>query len=221
MKKTLLKRFFVIIAVLIMVLVLNACDNSKSTNNNVQTSSKTLSECITYLSDKKVENKKYSVDVKIPQINFDKPGAQSINEQIKAKFYTNDVQTAINGGFEGIKLYIKTEASLNSNILSIRIREELSPSYGTDGEVYTVCYDINKDIIVTPAQYMKDKGYSYSNIVQSTKTAFEKETTEHIEYFDIEGIYINDKGQMEVMANILVHPVKSDSWKIIYAYIVK
>lgn len=220
-----MKRNFFSISIIIMtgfiLLALSACDNTNSNSNNVQTSSKTLSDCITYIADKKVENKKYTVDVKIPQITFDKPGAKSINEQIKAKFYTNEVQTTINGGFEGIQLYIRTDASLNGNILSLRIRQELNPSYGTDGEVYTVCYDISKDILVTPAQYMKDKGYDYSKVVEETKTAFGKETTDHIEYFDIEGIYINEKAQIEVVANILVHPIKSDSWKIIYTYIVK
>ena len=230
MKRHLLK-LGCIITTLCIIFTLSACNsqsssstgssNNTASSSNTPTASVSLSDCVTWLVDKKVENNKYTVDVKIPQINFDKPGSKSINEEIKAKFYTEDVKTSLNGGFEGIQLYIRTEYSLNGNILSLRIKEELYPSYGTDGEVYSVCYDISKDILVTPAQYLKDKGYTYEKVVADTKAEFEKQTTENIESFNIEGIYINDKGQIEVIANIVGHPVKSDSWKYIYYYTVK
>lgn len=216
MKRHLLK-LACMIAAFVIIFTFSACD----IKNNTQTASKSLSECVTWIADKKVENDKYTVDVKIPQINFDKPGANSINEEIKAKFYTNDVVTSLNGGFEGVQLYIKTDLSLNGNILSVKIKQELYPSYGTDGEVYSVLYDIKNDVIITPSKYIKDKGYVYDKVIKDTKAAFEKQTQEHIEYFDIAGIHINEQGQMEVIAVILVHPVKADSWKVIFYYTYK
>lgn len=218
-----MKKFIIIgMCIILSVVALSACnsnndDNNNQTNNNaVSQTPQTADECITWLADVQKESDDITLDIKIPQIKIDKPGAQSINEEIKAKFYTEDVKSAIDGGFDGVQVFTRTETTLHGNILSIRIKAELYPSYGTDGEIYTVCYDVKTDTLLTPAQVLKQKGHTYEKAMQSLRDAYDEQVKDYTEFFELAGVFIDEEGKVEMVATSLIHPQQADAWKTLF-----
>ena len=111
---------------------------------------------------------------------------------------------------------IQTIISSTDKIVSVLLTVEYDTAYGTDGEVWGICYDYTDNIIVPLGAYLSNLGYSYSDIYKRVESMLCEMGS--YEYFYIPYFYFNSNSDPILIVVALEHPLGTDSWKRIYQY---
>lgn len=210
-----MKKITTLILVFVSVLCLfTACDGK--TGGSKEKLPETAGECISVYKEAHTDDGA-SLDITIPNLSFDTEAAKSINAEILSRFYTSDVKTAIDGGFTNIGIYITPKASLYGTILSLQINETYTPSYGTDGDVYLVCYDVQTHTELSAAYVLSKLGYDYETAEAQAYT-FAKQEYGALEYFEMQGVYVYEDGSCDVVSYAVPEHVGTDAWKSVSVY---
>ena len=111
---------------------------------------------------------------------------------------------------------IQTIISSTDKIVSVLLMVEYDTAYGTDGEVWGICYDYTDNIIAPLGAYLSELGYSYSDIYKRVESMLCEMGS--YEYFYIPYFYFDSNSDPILIVVALEHPPGADSWKKIYQY---
>ncbi|MBR2742406.1 MAG: hypothetical protein IKD89_02340 [Clostridia bacterium] len=163
-----------------------------------------------------VDNDDITLQIDIPKLLPDTDAARSINEEINSIFYGEDIQTAINGGFSGIEVYIQPKYALYDSLVSIRIDESFVPMYGADGSVYIVNYDTASDSRIELDQMLTMFGYTYWGVMDTAEQlAAATYGAEAVEAVEAQGLYVNGDGSCELVCYVITRPNGVDTWQYV------
>lgn len=131
-----------------------------------------------------------------------------INAEIEAQFQR------LNDG--GSDTSVRTFTSSTDTTISILLKAEYNTAYGTDGEVWGICYDYSNKMIVPCGAYLSGLGYSYADICKKVEAMLYEEST--YEYIGIPYLYFDSSSNPVLVVVALEHPAGADPWERIYYY---
>lgn len=111
---------------------------------------------------------------------------------------------------------IRSLVSSNETIISILLKTESNLGYGTDGEIWGICYDYGKKTIIPCGTYLSWLGFSYADICQDIKMKLNEDGL--YEYISVPYCYFDENSNPVLVVIALEHPIGADSWKRIYYY---
>lgn len=117
---------------------------------------------------------KYNIDARIPNINIDNDIVKKINQEID-DFYKNRINTIINQNNNYINYTVSYKAYINSNVLSLIIKENLA--YNDSAQkinIKTYNYDIKEKNILEIADLMNNKNLSISSVTEKINNTLEE-----------------------------------------------
>ncbi|MBQ3378965.1 MAG: hypothetical protein IJG50_03765 [Clostridia bacterium] len=210
MKKTLA----IILALTLFLCVFTAC--RKTDNGDTDTKKGGVEQYVAMAVSEHVDSDDLTLNIEIPNLLPDTEAAKSINDEINMLFYGDDIQTAINGGFSGIEIYITPKTALYDTIVSIRIDESFVPMYGTDGSVYIVNYDTATDSRIELDQMFTMFGYTYWGAMDAANIlAAETYGAEFVDSVEAQGLFVNEDGSCELICYVMARPNGVDTWQYV------
>lgn len=111
---------------------------------------------------------------------------------------------------------IRTFTSATETMLFILLKVENEVSYGTDGEVWGICYDYINQTILPCGAYLTETGHSYSDISQTISTMLREDGA--YEHISIPYFYIDSNSDLILVVEALEHPMGADPWERLYYY---
>ncbi len=143
----------------------------------------------------------------------------------QASYVTNAVNEIIKSEVEiylednkNRECFIDTFVSHTERYISIVLWMKSIPNYGTDGEIFSICYDTVNQTVILPEIYLAENGYNTDSIYDALQTI---EGYSYYEYYDADGIFIDNSGNPYLIVCGLNHPTGGDYWKKIWFYNLK
>ncbi len=148
-----------------------------------------------------------------PQINVSQASyvTDAINETIKS-----EVETYLEDN-KNQECSIDTFVSHTEQYISIVLWMTSTPNYGTDGKIFSICYDILNQTVIPAEIYLTENGYNTDGIYD----ALQSMEGSYYEYYDVDGIFVDKNGNPYLIVCALNHPTGGDYWKTIWFYNLK
>lgn len=131
-----------------------------------------------------------------------------INSEIESQF-----QRLYSSRHDGV---IQTNTSTTDTMISILLKAEYDPSYGTDGEIWGICYDYVRGSIITCGAYLSSLGYSFADIYDNVSALLNDQG--EYEYIDIPFFFFDQNSAPVLVVIAVEHPAGADAWKRICYY---
>ncbi len=139
--------------------------------------------------------------------------------------YVNQcIETAVKGyvddTFFDENSIFTTRCSASGSMVSAVIRWQPVPTYGSDGEIWSICYDYAADTIVTADSFLDSLGLSCFDIFRGVTEALEADGS-YGDFYDsigIGGYYFDDAGKPIFIINARANPDGADPWERILFY---
>lgn len=164
---------------------------------------------------------KSQVQTTIPKIDFDEKQCPYLktaeNDEI-----INIINTEIAVHFQQFTANgnngdtVRSVVSSADTIVSILLKTESDLGYGTDGEIWGICYDYGKKTLIPCGTYLSWLHYSYADICKNVKTMLSEDSL--YEYINIPYYYFDSDSNPVLVVIAIEHPVGADAWKRIYFY---
>ena len=151
--------------------------------------------------------------IQIPKLTIEKEVAQKINSEID-KLFTNYAKRYLEEQSFGL-LYTLTEYYIDTNIISLKITDILYPTYGTDGDIYTVNYSIKEDKIL-PFEYALKQLNTTQKIL--TASIYKEYDNGNMKSIEANQFFINEEGKIIIVVIAVEQPPEVEAWKHIYYY---
>ena len=139
----------------------------------------------------------------------DEASINIVNAEIEA-----NVHRLVDAQKDGDAIYTYTSSA--GTVQSILIKTELSISYGTDGEIWGICYDSANQAILPCAAYLERIGYSYSEVCNDIENLLNAQSC--YEYIDIAYCCFDASSNPIFVVIALEHAAGADAWKRIFYY---
>ena len=111
---------------------------------------------------------------------------------------------------------IQTYITSTDQYLSIVLSAKYSISYGTDGEVWGICYDYLNKIVIPTGAFLSEFDLSYVKIHENVQALLTAQGS--YEYFHIPFCYFNSNSEPILTVIAIEHPSGADAWKRIFYY---
>ena len=163
------------------------------------------------------------VQATVPEIEFVAYGEQQCPKLITTN--EDEIISVINAEIEAQfqRLYdegnggnIQTFTSSTETMLSVLLKANNEISYGTDGEVWGICYDYINKMIVPCGAILSRLGYSYVDACKSIERILYEQGS--YEYINIPCLYFDSSSDPVLVVVALEHPTGADPWERIYHY---
>lgn len=197
--------FLLVVCLFIFTVVLEKLIGPKDINENLPV--KELIKC-----EYEYASKNTKVNIDLLGINSNSYNAKIINKEIMNIFYNaeniSNTLEKYTGNYEVISEY-----NVINGILSLRIYEiENSNDKDNDkdnnsGNIYSVCFDLNRNERVTLTEVMNNKNLNYSKEIENAKKVIYKK--EKYIYIDFPYFYINKKGNIELVVKTVINTGKN------------
>lgn len=151
------------------------------------------------------------VSINLLGINYNKKNAKMINKEIEDIFLSEIEEIEEQGtNYQG-SYSIQSDYTLNDALLSIKIYKQDSQVENSSGEIYSVVYDIKNDRELKLSAIAEKLKLDYKDILNK----IEEKVNERDDVVDYSYpyVFINEKGNLEVILKSLIQVARYDFWK--------
>lgn len=111
---------------------------------------------------------------------------------------------------------VRTYTASTDSMISVLLKAEYDVSYGTDGEVWGVCYDYINKTVVPCGAYLAGRQDSYADICKEIEVMLRENGS--YEYISVPYYYFDSNSDPVLVVLALEHPDGADAWERVYYY---
>ena len=111
---------------------------------------------------------------------------------------------------------VRTFTASTDSMISVLLKAEYDVSYGTDREVWGVCYDYINKTVVPCGAYLAGRQDSYADICKEIEVMLRENGS--YEYISVPYYYFDSNSDPVLVVLALEHPDGADAWERVYYY---